>query len=98
MRDEYLWDRSGEPDPEIQKLEEVLGRLRSKQSPPQWSEKSRVRTIPERGRWRGAIAAGVVLIIAASWLVSRPFKIGWNVARVAGTPTVGSHSIHATGQ
>jgi hypothetical protein len=28
MEDNYLWDRSGEPDPEIQKLEELLGALR----------------------------------------------------------------------
>ncbi len=28
MNENYLWDRSGEPDPEIQKLEEILGTLR----------------------------------------------------------------------
>ena len=28
MNDNYLWDRSGEPDPEIQELEEILGTLR----------------------------------------------------------------------
>src|SRR6266481_3244114 len=28
MEGNYLWDRSGEPDPEIQKLEELLGTLR----------------------------------------------------------------------
>ncbi len=28
MNDNYLWDRSGEPDPEIKKLEEILGTLR----------------------------------------------------------------------
>jgi hypothetical protein len=28
MNDNYLWDRSGEPDPEIQQLEEILGTLR----------------------------------------------------------------------
>src|SRR6267154_3634515 len=28
MEDNYLWDRSGEPDPEIQALEEFLGTLR----------------------------------------------------------------------
>ena len=28
MNRDYLWDRTGEPDPEIQKLEEVLGTLR----------------------------------------------------------------------
>ena len=33
MSDDYLWDRTGEPDPEIQKLEEVLGTLRYQPRP-----------------------------------------------------------------
>ncbi|MEP6637488.1 MAG: hypothetical protein ABJB97_12240 [Acidobacteriota bacterium] len=28
MNDDYLWDRTGEPDPEIARLEQVLGTLR----------------------------------------------------------------------
>jgi len=28
IRGEYLWDKTGEPDPEIQELEEILGALR----------------------------------------------------------------------
>ena len=28
MNEEYLWDKSGEPDSEIQELEETLGSLR----------------------------------------------------------------------
>ncbi|HEY5404071.1 MAG TPA: hypothetical protein VIK24_14455 [Pyrinomonadaceae bacterium] len=28
MNEEYLWDKSGEPDPEIQHLEDILGGLR----------------------------------------------------------------------
>jgi hypothetical protein len=30
---DYLWDRSGEPDPEIQQLEEILGTLRYEPRP-----------------------------------------------------------------
>jgi hypothetical protein len=33
MNDNYLWDRTGEPDPEIQKLEELLGELRYQPQP-----------------------------------------------------------------
>jgi hypothetical protein len=33
MKDNYLWDRSGEPDPEIQELEEILGTLRYQPQP-----------------------------------------------------------------
>jgi len=28
MNEDYLWDKSGQPDPEIQRLEEILGELR----------------------------------------------------------------------
>ena len=28
MNEDYLWDKSGEPDPQIQELEEILGTLR----------------------------------------------------------------------
>ena len=33
MEDNYLWDRSGEPDPEVQELEETLGTLRYQPRP-----------------------------------------------------------------
>ena len=33
MKDNYLWDRSGEPDAEIQELEEILGTLRYQPRP-----------------------------------------------------------------
>ena len=33
MKDDYLWDRTGEPDPEIQELEEILGTLRYQPQP-----------------------------------------------------------------
>src|SRR5262245_4143907 len=34
MRDDYLWDRSGEPDPEIEKLEQTLAPLGHAGDPP----------------------------------------------------------------
>lgn len=33
MKDDYLWDKSGEPDPQIQELEEILGSLKYKPRP-----------------------------------------------------------------
>jgi len=33
MKEDYLWDRSGNPDPELQKLEEILGTLRYQPQP-----------------------------------------------------------------
>jgi hypothetical protein len=104
MSGDYLWDRSGEPDPEIQRLEEVLGGLRSNRPAPEFSGQQKVRQIPGRGtrfqgtRWRAAIAAGVALGICASWLVTRPVRVGWQVARMEGTPLVGKSRINGSGQ
>ena len=33
MNDDYLWDKSGPPDPEIKQLEEILGTLRYQPKP-----------------------------------------------------------------
>jgi hypothetical protein len=33
MNENYLWDRTGEPDPEVQQLEEILGTLRHQGRP-----------------------------------------------------------------
>ena len=33
MKDDYLWDGSGEPDPEIRELEDILGELRYQPRP-----------------------------------------------------------------
>jgi hypothetical protein len=33
MKDDYLWDKTGEPDPQIQQLEEILGTLRHQPTP-----------------------------------------------------------------
>ena len=70
MKDDYLWDRSGEPDPEIQELEEVLGTLRYQPQPLELPPGIR----PERQRkyfspW--AIAAAIALMILAAGLWAR---------------------------
>ena len=83
-RDRYLWDRSGEPDPEVQRLEALLGRHRltvpsSGQPRP-----------PPRRRWalRGAIglAAAAVACAAAIALLPRLGQPGteWRVTSAGG--------------
>ena len=63
MNDDYLWDKTGEPDPEIQKLEEILGTLRYQPKP---------LVIPRRRNYFPllAIAASILLAIVAGsiWL------------------------------
>ena len=66
MNDDYLWDRTGEPDPELQQLEEVLGTLRYQPRPLRIPAGLQVGR--ERGFFRGnasrlAIAATIVMLL-----------------------------------
>ncbi len=62
MNDDYLWDRTGEPDPEIQQLEEILGTLRYQPRPLEIPEQ--LQTSRRRFYYpRYAIAAAVAMIV-----------------------------------
>jgi hypothetical protein len=58
MNDDYLWDKSGEPDAEVQKLEALLGRYRSSAPMPDFK---RVAVIRRRPVWPFAVAAALIL-------------------------------------
>jgi len=70
MNDDYLWDRTGEPDPEIQQLEQVLGMLRYEPRPLKLPAQVR-RGQPRTFFPRIAIAAAVatMLVGGAFWLL-----------------------------
>lgn len=65
MNDDYLWDKTGEPDPEIEHLEELLGRFRHEAKAPELPVTSR------RIFWpRLAVAAAVIIMaLAGLWIV-----------------------------
>jgi hypothetical protein len=63
---DYLWDRTGEPDPEIQQLEEVLGTLRYQPRPLEIPAGSKVRRNGDFFRHFGsrlAIAATIAIVL-----------------------------------
>lgn len=108
MKDDYLWDGSGEPDLEVQKLETVLGRYRHNQPAPAFDEVSDVRPVKPRTRFFGSrfsfqlVAVAATLLIAATlfyfwWRPSSGLDSGpaWDVARLEGAPTVGSKAMGA---
>jgi hypothetical protein len=67
MNNDYLWDRTGEPDAEIQRLEEILGTLRYE--PRQLAIPAQLR--PERRRMFFpplAIAAAIAMMVVAAGL------------------------------
>src|SRR6266536_2282648 len=70
MNDDYLWDRTGEPDPEIQQLEDVLGTLRYQPQPlaiPEQQENSRKQS--HFSQFAIAAALTVMLFGAAWWIL-----------------------------
>jgi hypothetical protein len=92
MRPDYLWDRSGEPDPEIERLEHLLGALRSDRPAPRFPE----RLAPaERSFFRPlGMAAAVALLLGGGWILSRISPLsGWEVSRLEGTPRVAEEPI-----
>src|SRR5262249_46034203 len=95
MSDDYLWDRSGPPDPDVERLEALLGRLRSTPTVPQ---------LPASDRWTlhalppmVAPAAVIALMIGATWR-STHGGASWEVARLAGRPRIGSTTVEDTGR
>ncbi len=84
MSEQYLWDKSGEPDPEVQRLESLLGQLGHKTGKtPVWPAQSRSR-IP----LLLAIAASVLVIAGAAWMLRQKTRPAWQVAIVQGKPSV----------
>jgi hypothetical protein len=111
MNDDYLWDRSGKPEPDIAKLEEQLADLKHRGSPPHFPEEEfeKLRR-PRRWSWRfiftwprlAFAAAAIALITAAlgyyeisSW---RGSESGWDVTRLEGAPRIGAGTLRQTGR
>lgn len=92
MNDNYLWDRTGEPDPDIQNLEELLGELRYQPRPLHIPDNITI------GRKRSAfmpitIAAAIVMVavLSALWIHfnQKPASPGVEVKRDTVAPTPG---------
>ena len=88
MKDDYLWDKTGQPDPEIKKLEEILGTLRYQPKPLELPEE-----LPASRRRNYfpllAIAASLLLALVAAgvWLRVRNQRTPQpHVAEAAPTP------------
>lgn len=77
MSEEYLWDKSGEPDPEIQQLEEILGTLKYQPKPLNLPDD--IKPV-RRSRYLPLVA------IAATLLVALLAGVVWLRARNDSTP------------
>jgi FecR-like protein len=100
MSNDYLWDGSGEIDPEVQKLESKLAGLRHHGPAPAFPAFSRpakpARPFLLRPLWLPWLGAGIfatglifVLVLALPrWKAGGVAPTGWDVTSVAGVPRI----------
>lgn len=93
---DYLWDKSGEPDPEVARLEAMLGTLRHRAPAPAWPEEPRpVASFARPRRWSrplllAAAAAAVVIGAFATYRLGGLAGVGggWRLAGFDGAAAV----------
>jgi len=110
MNEPYLWDGSGEPDPEVQRFESLLKQFSHREIPLALPRQQNAPAKP--GYFHGlllqlpwiprfAAVAVVLLALIAGGIVSfyptriSPSGSGWEVARLDGTPQIGTRFITA---
>ena len=86
--EDYLWDGAGVPDPDVVRLESLLGRLRHEGAPPTLPARE-----PRRFKLTGsagalAAAAAMIVVCAMAWYAWSG-RGGWSVETIEGTPVVG---------
>jgi hypothetical protein len=108
---DYLWDKSGDPDPEVERLEVMLSRFQHRRPAP---------AFPQRVGWRRgllaslvawslrgwAVAAAALVLALGAWFLVRqtspaphgPAGPAWNVARLSGAPTLGGRRMGDRGR
>jgi ferric-dicitrate binding protein FerR (iron transport regulator) len=101
---DYLWDRSGPPDPDVERLESLLGRLRSTPPVPALPTNQSGRPALAGTAWTLrsvlptlAAAASIALMLGLTWR-SIGNTTSWEVARLDGRPRIGSTALAGTGR
>jgi hypothetical protein len=97
---EYLWDKSGQPNPEVLRLETLLTRFQQDRPAPVFPEivdGARSRLFPLALRWPLAAAtiAVVAVLVIAAFVIFRNNQIpsvvgGWDVSRQVGSAHISS--------
>lgn len=95
MSDDYLWDRTGEPDTDVQELENVLGTLRYQPKPFVLPEEVKV-AAPRKWYPLMAIAAAIALIALATGIWIKVQHQNTSEPVVAGSPNTNNEKAVAT--
>ena len=100
--DDYLWDGSGEPDRDVERLERALSTYRAPLPP--LPRRPPPRAVPPAGSVASivlplATAAAVVTLVAlAAWYSAGAGRAGYAVAAAAGSPRVSGGAIEKHGR
>ena len=97
QQDPYLWDRSGAPDSDVARLEELLRPLGhdAGAAPPALRLDRHPRSWRGWGSGRPLLTAAAALILGfAAWFLSGGIGGGWTVQQLAGAPSVDGVSLH----
>jgi hypothetical protein len=86
--DRYLWDKTGTPEPEVERLERLLAPLARIPGPPR---------VPVRRPRIFLLAAAAALLAAAvaGLLLLRGPRTPWQIERLAGAPEVGNDTFES---
>jgi hypothetical protein len=96
LNDDYLWDGSGEPDPEVVRLEALLKPYRHKSTPLPLPARASSRRFAPVAMQVVTAAASLVLVVGAAWFASAVrSSAGWTVQSLAGAPSVAGTLIDA---
>ena len=107
MSDDYLFDGIGEPDRDVERLEQMLGQMRGSRRPaPQIPAVSGFSRTVERKTYFGvrflgpalAMAAAVMLMVGLTWKNVPTDNGSWEVATVIGTPRIDSSVLMGEGR
>jgi hypothetical protein len=104
-QNEYLWDRSGEPDVELQKLEALLGQFQHNRPTPalpqieregRWAFLSRFRPFPTFvAAAAGLVIVGGIVLMIYGRKTAPATAGGWEVSQVTGTPLIGHTAVRS---
>lgn len=95
---DYLWDGRGAVDPDVARLEEVLGVLRHRGTLPVLPASAPAR-LGFRVALFGLTAAATLLLVAgAGWFSMAHRQLGWAVERIAGDSAIDGKMLEVSGQ
>jgi FecR protein len=99
VADDYLWDGSGPPDPEIERLERLLGRFRGSPPMPAWQAARRSPFVLRPSKAYLAVAASLILGCGLGlWQIAHLETSAWTIQRVAGVPVIDAAPVGDSGR